>query len=217
MNSMSLTQVSDECTSLVYIQASERSAAALRAVAARIRRNVRQSDTLLLFERVCAVVLPGTPLEGAQAVARRLSMLLTDVECQLQVLYGLSALTIVKRLQAEQTTCVQAEESLSVPGESAAHGAEGASSMPYLAFLSAYPPRRLLHMLPFEMARRYQCVPIGIERDMLTLGTCRRLDDGVITQIQEMTRRRLFQVRCEASMIDDILGYWQRMHITQLI
>lgn len=219
MNSDSFTQVSHEYTSLVYIQASERSAASLRSVAMRIRRNVRQSDTLLVFERVCALVLPDTPLAGAQAVARRLWMLLADIECELQIFYGLSALTIVQQLQAERVARGPEEdgESEASSDSVSAEEKEKVSSMPYLAFLSAYPPRRLLHIVPFELARHYQCVPIGVERDMLTIGASRRLDDKIIAQLQELTRRRIFQVRCEASLIDDILGYWQRTHVTQLI
>ena len=46
---------------------------------------------------------------------------------------------------------------------------------------------------------------------MLTLATCQRLELDVVTSFQEITRRNIFLVRCEASMIKDILLYWQRI------
>ncbi|TMD51307.1 MAG: hypothetical protein E6I93_10940 [Chloroflexi bacterium] len=85
--------------------------------------------------------------------------------------------------------------------------------VPYLAFLADYPSRRLLHLFPYELACRYQCVPVGADRDMLTIGTSQRQDDAVIAHFEQVTRRGIFQVRCEVSMIDDVLRYWQRVEV----
>jgi Type II secretion system (T2SS), protein E, N-terminal domain len=82
--------------------------------------------------------------------------------------------------------------------------------MPYLAFLTQYPSQRLLHLFPYELAYRYRCVPVGAERGTLTLAASEPLDHTVIAYFQTLIQQRIFQVRCEASMIDDILRYWQR-------
>lgn len=224
------TQTYDEQTSLLYIKASEESSFALLRAAQRIRRNIRQGDTVLLLEGACLVILPATPLVGAQAVARRVSLLLADVPCELQVLYGFAAVTFIRRVQAEQAREVSREEDaeemkvgqMAVGQRSCDSGRlstiadsttadRSAPVMPYLAFLSNYPSPRLLHLFPYELACRYQCIPVGAERDMLTVGTSQWLDHDVISHFQEVTRRGIFQVRCEASMIDDVLRYWQRL------
>jgi hypothetical protein len=206
------SQTMDECASLVYITASEECASALPRAARRIRRNIRRTDAVVLLERVCAIALPATPLQGAQVVARRLATLLVDIDCTFQVFSGQSALSLWQRLQFQNARVVSADEP-EVEHPSAHPGAEQenvpAQSIPYLAFLANYPPHRLLHLLPYELACRYQCVPVGAERDMLTIGTSRYLDASVIAHMQEVTRRGIFQVRCEVSMIDDVLRYWQ--------
>ena len=207
-------QAIDECASLVQIRAPEGQAPALLQAARRIRCNIRRTDVVILVEHMCAVGLPTTPLQGAQVVARRISTLLADIDCEIQAFYGQSALALWQRLQSLHALVVSTEEpEIERPYASAAMKQEQIDSpaqfMPYLAFLANYPSRRLLHLFPYELACRYQCIPVGIERDMLTIGTSQRLDESVIAHIQEVTRRGIFQVRCEISMIDDILHYWR--------
>ncbi len=243
MSRWDAAQTSDEHTSLLCLKTSEESSPALPGAARRIRRNVRQSDSVLLLENVCIVLLPATPLLGAEAAARRISMLVADVEFELQVLYGAAALTLFQRLQSEGATVVGSEETLldglgSHPGtvtgvrsiapnkkvgskkirfirpladNAPPEAPQNVPIMPYLAFLSNYPSRRLLHLFPYELACRYQCIPVGAERDMLTLGTSQWLEYEVVSHFEEVTRRGIFQVRCEASMIDDVLRYWERV------
>ena len=241
-------QIYDDCVSLVYIIASDEHASRLPRAAERMRRNVRCTDTVLLLEHTCAIILPQTPLQGAQAVARRVVALLVDIDCELQAFYGLSALTIWQRLQSERAIDVHAGslesmgsagvgmrfiastrsiESVEDVGEAMVEhphaGGETNSAtnqcsqriqpVPYLAFLADYPSRRLLHLFPYELACRYQCVPVGADRDMLTIGTSQRQDDAVIAHFEQVTRRGIFQVRCEVSMIDDVLRYWQRVEV----
>ena len=86
--------------------------------------------------------------------------------------------------------------------------------LPYLAFLTNYPAPHLLHLFPYELACRYQCVPVGAERNMLTLATCHWLNREIVTQLRTATHRGIFQVRCEVTMIDEILRYWQRLQGT---
>ena len=206
------SQTVDECVSLVYITASQECSLGLLRAARRIRRNIRCADAVVLLERVCAIALPATPLQGAQAVAGRVSTLLVDIDCTFQVFSGRSALALWQRLQSQHARVIDTEET-EVEHLYAHPGAERenvpAQSMPYLAFLANYPPYRLLHLFSYELACRYQCVPVGAERDMLTIGTSRRLDESVIAHMQEVTQRRIFQVRCDVSMIDDVLRYWQ--------
>jgi len=210
------SQTIDECASLVCITASEECASALPRAAQRVRRNIRRSDTVFLLERICAIILPATPFQGAQAVARRVSTLLVDIDYELQVFSGQSALSLWQRLQFRYARVVSAGEpevehphAYPVVEWNAERESVPAQSIPYLAFLANYPPHRLLHLLPYELACRYRCVPVGAERAMLTIGTSQCLDESVIAHMQEVTRRGIFQVRCEVSMIDDVLRYWQ--------
>jgi hypothetical protein len=198
----------------VHITASAKYTPALLSAARRIRRNIRRTDTILLLEQVCAIGLPATSLLGAQSVARRVAALLVDIDCEIQALYGLSALTLWQRMLSRHALVVGAEESqtehpCAFPTAEQDYLNASAQSMPYLAFLASYPSRRLLHLFPYELACRYQCVPVGAERDMLTIGTSQRLDESVIEHMREATRRGIFQVRCDVSMIDDVLRYWQ--------
>ncbi len=205
------SRASDEEFSLLYIQTSGASTVVLQRAARRISRAVRQSDLVLLGHNMCAVVLPGTDLDGAQAVARRVSVLLVDVEHELQAFCGTAAVTLLQRLHTERIVVVSREvESFEIP-KSAEWQPLAPGELPYLAFLSNYPSPRLLHLFPYELACRYQCVPVGAERGMLTLATSQRLDQAVIAQLREVTQRGIFQVRCEAGVIADVLSYWQRM------
>jgi Type II secretion system (T2SS), protein E, N-terminal domain len=222
-NQYSAGQEQNEQFSLLCIALSEESAASVRRVARRICRNVRRSDCVLYAGRVCAVVFSGTPLTGAQAATRRLCELLVDVEYELQVLSGAAAVTMLQHLRAHQTVVVQREEdgdlSVSLPvkreGDWEQDQEEGDMSdrdtLPQLSVLSQYPAPRILHLFPYELARRYRCVPVGADRAMLTLATCQRLEAEVVTYFQEVTRRNIFLVRCESNMIEDVLLYWQRI------
>jgi hypothetical protein len=213
-NIVDATQAIDECASLVQITASANCVPVLLQAAGRIRRTIRRTDTLLFLEQVCIIGLPATSLQGAQSVARRVKTLLVEVDCDIQTFYGLSALTLWQRMLSQRPLVVGAEESQTehpraFPTAQQAYLNAPAQSMPYLAFLASYPSRRLLHLFPYELACCHQCVPVGVERDMLTIGTSQRLDESVIAHMQEVTRHGIFQVRCDVSMIDDVLRYWQ--------
>jgi len=208
----------DRSLAVLYIECTERACSSLQRAVRRIRENVRRSDVVWWVETSCAIVLEGTPPEGVQAVAKRISMLLADVDCTLQIVFGDTAQALLQRLHAEQAVIVvsnemqspqiigyEQEKQLLVPS-----GDEG-SELPYLAFLAHYPSHRILHLFPYELACRYRCVPVGAERKVLTIATCHRLDDYIVAQFQEITQRDIFQVRCEAGMIDDVLNYWQRL------
>ncbi len=204
----------DDGLSLIFLRADEENSASLARVAQRIRRHVRQDDTVLLGERECAIILPRTSLASAQAVARRLALLLVDIECEMELLYGLAAHTLVQQLQASRAIVIRHEEVVdsfvyTMPAIEPSDGSD--SSLPYLAFLADYPSRRLFRLFPYDLARRYQCFPVGAERDMLTVGTRERLDEHVVGHFKQVTKRGIFQVRCEAHLIDDVLSYWQRL------
>ena len=204
-----------ECVSLLYIQATEQACLALRRAAQRIRSNIRKGDTVLLSKKSCALLLPGTPLIGAQAVARRIYPLLVDVEYELQVLYGSAALALLQQVQDNHVVFSQKdthtlEEQLSSTKKRSSSLVQEDESLPYLAFLTSYPSQRLLHMFPYELADRYHCIPVGAERGVLTLATCQRLQQETVMYLCEVTQRTIFQVRCEAGMIDDVLLHWQR-------
>lgn len=208
----------DHSLAVLYIECTERACDSLRRAIRRMRENVRRSDVIWWVETSCALVLEGTPPEGVQAVAKRISMLLADVDCTLQTVFGETAQELLRRIQAQQAVIVVSDEMQSPPmvgSEQEKHllassGDEG-SDLPYLAFLAHYPAHRILHLFPYELACRYRCVPVGTERKVLTIATCQRLDEHVVAQLQEITQREIFQVRCEARMIDDVLSYWQRL------
>ena len=205
----------EECVSLLYIQATEQACLALRRAAQRIRGNIRGGDTVFLSKKSCALLLPGTPLTGAQAVARRIYSLLVDVEYELQVLCGSAARTLLQQVQGNAVVVSQKdmhlfeEQRFSTKQQSVDRVRED-EPLPYLAFLTSYPSQRLLHMFPYELADRYHCIPVGAERGALTLATCQRLQQETLLYLCEVTQHDIFQVRCEAGMIEDVLHYWQR-------
>ncbi|HEU5227851.1 MAG TPA: hypothetical protein VFU49_08575 [Ktedonobacteraceae bacterium] len=206
-----------ERVALVCIQGTEQYQVALRQAAGRIRYNVRSSDIVLLPGGSCAIVLPDTPLEGAQAVVRRITPLLADIEYELQILCGSAAYALLQHLRTEQAVTIEQRErepvyAASLATQAAALPMTGREldSLPYLAFLAHYPSQRLLHLFPYELACRYHCIPVGAERGILTLATSQELGREVIAYFQEVIQRNIFQVRCEASMVDDVLNYWQR-------
>lgn len=206
----------DEHFSLICIKADEKSAVSLAFAAQRIRQNIRRDDTVLLFERecVCVIILPRTSLADAQVVARRLTLLLVDVECEIELLYGLAAHLLLRQLlagKAVEVHCQEIVESTAIVS-ARQESSESGPVLPYLSFLADYPPRRLFRLLPYDLACQYQCVPVGAERDMLTLGTRERLDEHIIAHLQQVTKRGIFQVRCEERLINDVLRYWQRLY-----
>ena len=210
-----LLHTQEDCVSLLYIQATEQACLALRRAAQRIRGSIRKSDTVLLSKKSCVLLLPGTPLLGAQAVVRRIYPLLGDVEYELQVLYGSAARALLQQVQSNHIVMPQKdthifEEQVSSTNKQSVNRVREDEPLPYLAFLASYPSLRLLHMFPYELADRYHCIPVGAERGVLTLATCQRLQQETVMYLCEVTQRTIFQVRCEAGMIDDVLLHWQR-------
>lgn len=212
----------DMHASLILIEAGSESASALLGAARRIRSQLRASDSVLLLKERCALLLPATPFSGAQAMTSRLTRFLTNVPCEIHVYHGTTALLVLQRLCATgATTLAYAENpertepigkmALSKASPCQGEKKEITTTLPYLAFLTRYPAPHLLYLLPYELACRHQCVPIGVARKMLTLATCRWLNREVVAQLREATRRGIFQVRCEATMIDEVLRYWQRL------
>lgn len=211
----------DVNSSLIYIEITGGHPQALQTVARRVGGLIRFSDSLLLLEGVCALLLPETPFSGAQALAHRLALLLTDVPYTLQVYHGATALLILQhlheagvRVHPHQPCTEMAAPPLQArvqPIQEEEKKSTASDALPYLAFLANYPSSRLLHLFPYELACRYLCVPLGIERNVLTLATCRWLNREIVTQLRMATRRGIFQVRCEMSIIDEVLNYWQRM------
>lgn len=215
-------QLYEEQLSLVQLEATEQSSAALQRALPRIRRTIRGTDFVFFQGKTCAVVLPTTPIEGAQVVARRLSALLVDVEYTTHVLYGAAAQTVLSRLRfmravevpvdvASTGNGIRSTGAPSFHDETRLSSDAGSTSLPHLAYLSHYPSLRLFHLLPYELACQYQCVPVGAERGVLTLATCQSLTSTVIAHLQAETRRTIFQVYCEMSIIEDVLRYWERM------
>ena len=219
-----------EHLSLVQI-ATKQSSLVLQRALPRIRHTLRDTDRVFFLGKTCAVVLPATPIEGAQVVAHRLSTLLVDVEYTLLVLYGAAAQIALHRLCTMGAVEIQVSGMLiedrmrdvakyPEQGESEFQEQEqdepeypqgDTSLLPHLAFLNHYPPLRLFHLFPYALAQQYQCVPVGVERSVLTIATSKRLEPGVIAHLQEATQRAIFQVYCEMSIIDDVLRYWKRM------
>lgn len=205
-------------SSLVYMEVNGGAAHTLPLAAWRIRRQVRSQDSVLLLERICALLLPATPVAGAQAVASRVSLLLSDIPCELQVYHGATALLVLQQLYEAGAETITLAESPDLPETDAQTQARidqtdtpaiPLDPLPYLAFLANYPSPRLLQLFPYDLAQRYQCVPLGTERNMLTLATCHWLNREVVAQLHTATQREIFQVRCEITIIDEVLHYWQ--------
>lgn len=210
----------DVNSSLISIEALDRTTDVLPSVARRIRCQVRDHDSVLLLGTTCALLLPTTPFSGAQAVARRISPLLSEFPCELHVYHGTTALLVLQHLReagAGSLTHEECDDGLSSTSSRAKQVRQEdcqeitVTPLPYLAFLTDYPSPRLLHLLPYELACRYQCVPVGSERKALTLATYHWLNREVVTQLRAVTHRDIFQVRCETTIIEEILCYWQRI------
>jgi hypothetical protein len=210
----------DVNSSLISIEATDGRLDALLSAARRIRRQMRGQDSVLLLPATCVLLLPATPFSGAQAVARRISPLLSGFSCEPHVYHGATALLVLQRLREAGARLIAHDEcdDLLTPALPrteqelpAACYKERTRPLPYLAFLTDYPSPRLLHLFPYELAYRYQCVPVGSERNMLTLATCHWLNREVAALLGTATRREIFQVRCEMTIIDEVLRYWQRM------
>lgn len=138
----------------------------------------------------------------------------------MHVYHGATALLVLQHLREAGARPIGPEEcdDLLSPTSLAPEQAEqadcqeiSATPLPYLAFLTDYPSPRLLHLFPYELACRYQCVPVGTERKTLTLATCHWLNREIVAQLRTVTRREIFQVRCEVTIIDEVLRYWQRI------
>ena len=200
---------------LICIQASQRSCLALQYATRRIRRNVRRSDSVFLQGTYCLILLPSTAPELAQAVARRIYTLLADVEFELQIMYDNAAIALLQRLQNEHPLTVIEEYETTSMSVSVAPERFDQDELPYLAFLARYPPYRLLCLFPYELARRHFCVPVGTERGVLTLATCKQLDQDLISYFHDVTQHNIFQVRCDIEMIEDILKYWRNALCSQ--
>ncbi|MBX5457345.1 MAG: hypothetical protein IRZ31_10635 [Thermogemmatispora sp.] len=209
----------EEPFALIHLQASEQSAAALERAVRRIRQQIRARDLIFSLEGECALLLRSATLAGAEAVMQRLHPLLADVEHSARCLAGEAARQFLRELQRRQPRLIEGDRgpqgfSQTRQIEEAAASEEDRdqteSQLPYLAFLSSYPSLRLLHLLPYELAQRYRCVPIGAERGTLTLATARRLDRSILDHLQTVTQRAIFQVRCEPEMISEILHYWEQ-------
>lgn len=207
-------------SSLILIEVADESAHMLPLAARRIRRQVRLSDSILLLEKSCALVLPATPFSGAQVVANRISLQFAGIPCELRAYHGVTALIILQRLREAGARPVSLEEGADLPSpvsnqkrllNHAEFRGATSSALPYLAFLTNYPPPRLLHLFPYELACRYRCIPVGAERKILTLATCRGLTGEIIGQLRVATSRDIFQVRCEMTMIDEVLHYWRHL------
>ncbi|HLX39376.1 MAG TPA: hypothetical protein VKR42_02545 [Ktedonobacteraceae bacterium] len=215
-------QLCEEQLSLIQLEATEQSGAALQRAMPRIRHTIRGTDLVFFHGVTCAVVLPATPIAGAQVVARRLSALLVDVEYSTHVLYGAAAQAALSRLRYMRAVEVSVDvaspgngiRSIGAPlvrDEAQSALDAGSASLPHLAYLAHYPSLRLFHHFPYALACQYQCVPVGAERGVLTIATCHHLEPPVIAHLQTETRRTIFQVYCEMSIIEDVLRYWERM------
>lgn len=216
----------DVNASLISIEVTTGSAHALPLAARRICRQARTSDSILLLGRICALLLPATPFSGAQVVASRVAQLLANMHCEMHVYHGVTALLLLQRLREAGAVTITPDERAECPMPAipvtpdVIYAGQGekkdlpAAALPYLAFLTNYPAPHLLRLFPYEIACRYQCVPVGAERNMLTLATCHWLNREIIAQLRTTTRRGIFQVRCEATMVDEILRYWQHLQET---
>ncbi|MHB8600273.1 MAG: hypothetical protein ACYDER_26110 [Ktedonobacteraceae bacterium] len=215
-------QIYEEQLALVLLESTEQSRAALQRALPRIRRTIRGTDMVFFQGKTCAVVLPATPITGAEVVARRLSALLLDVEYTSHVLYGAAAQTALTRLRIMRAVEVSAAETaagseirsivtLSSRNNTRSSVNDGSEALPHLAYLAHYPSLRLFHLFPYTLACQYLCVPVGVERGMLTVATCQHLEATVIAHLQAETQRTIFQIYCEMSIIEDVLRYWERM------
>lgn len=205
-----LQELARQQISVLYVQCQELSVAVLRRAAERVWQCVRHEDVVLLGKGAFLVVLLEVEAAGAQAVAARIRATLADIEHDVRVLGGEAAQMLLQRVQTEQAVVVkQRSEPIESPAVLGPQPRRS-RSLPYLAFLANYPSQRLLHLIPYDIAYRYHFVPVGAERGVLTLATYEQLQQEVISTLQQITQRSIFQVRCEFEVINDVLRYWRQ-------
>ncbi len=198
---------------LVIIHTNPGSVSSLRWLALQIIRQIRREDYILLHSQQCVLILRGASLEGGEAVARRLSTFLEEIDHRLQIVSGPSALVVERNLREQKAlvidrTYLERGEPFLYMGGQESEGLQ----IPYLAFLTQYPARRLLYLFPYELGYRHRCVPIGVERGLLTLATVQQLDRAVQVSLEGITGRRIVQVRCDSTLIEELLRHWRRQN-----
>lgn len=66
-------------------------------------------------------------------------------------------------------------------------------------------PRRLKQLIPYQLALRLRCVPVGRDHDRLTMAMAEPTNTDTVRQLEEATGLSIFAVSCDLEALDALL------------
>jgi Type II secretion system (T2SS), protein E, N-terminal domain len=100
-----------------------------------------------------------------------------------------------RKLQGEDSN-----EHISSPPRQAYNG-----SIPFMQ-LPSHIPRRLQQIIPYQLALAIGCVPVGRDRNRLTIAMADPANMDALTQLEKVTGLTIFAVSCEAEVLKELLA-----------
>jgi GGDEF domain-containing protein len=80
------------------------------------------------------------------------------------------------------------------------------ASVPFLQ-LPTQLPRRLKQLVPYHLALKIRCAPVGRDHDRLTIAMADPTDSSAIIQLEEATGLSIFAVSCDPEALDALLAH----------
>jgi len=79
-------------------------------------------------------------------------------------------------------------------------------SVPFLQ-LPTQLPRRLKQLIPYQLALKIRCAPVGRDHDRLTVAMADPTDTNGLSQLEEATGLSIFAVSCDPEALDALLAH----------
>jgi hypothetical protein len=80
------------------------------------------------------------------------------------------------------------------------------TSIPFLQLPSQL-PRRLKQLVPYQLALKIRCAPVGRDHDRLTIAMADPTDSKALSQLEEVTGLSIFAVSCDPEALDALLTH----------
>lgn len=200
-----------------------------------LRRLVRKTDQVFLCGQSMYFVLLAANLQGAEIVEERLweallwrihSMSEHDLPRPAGVSIGHSALPLPQispeellsashatsrhfgertRRTLQRTMQTACQETDPQPETEELPLLARKLGIPYLTFLPAQPPRRVLQVVSARLARELRCYPVGRERNMLTVAMLNPQDSQALERLRQETGLLIFPVLTHPEALESAL------------
>ena len=199
-----------------------------------LRPLVRKTDHVFLHKHALYFVLLAANFQGAEIVEERLwdallwrvhSMSEQELPRPASVSIGHSAFpqpqtSAEELLHASQVSSKhfgeRAQRAWQRSNTRAARAEENAAAeelpllarklgIPYLTFLPARPPRRLLQVISARLAQELRCYPVGRERNMLTVAMLNPQDHQALERLRQETGLLIFPVLTHPEALESAL------------